>query len=664
MKNKGYSLVEVIITIAIMTIVLGCILQLVVSGTKMYTKTSVNVDVQTEAQLLESQLNNLIVDAERGVYAKAKDESGAALVDTSGFSSDGYIKVFNVSAAYYIAWDESSQKVFYLEKAVTDGNIEELTESEKTITNWSLMGEGVTKFIPDTSHVTQDQRLVTVKLEVAKGQGRYATVQNICLRNNVLESNDTASIYDGDAVDGEITVTDVSVSPQVASVNRGASAVFSAIVSSRGQVVPSQEVVWAISGATSADTKIGADGTLTVGWDETASVINITANAKNTIVYARACAVIPRVDGVTVSVNNDTPAPGANVLFTAQVTGSNLDTQAKKIHWTIDTPGLSGVTISQNGVLSIGRTVEQGTQIVVRATAQATSGMETPVSGTCMVTVSGTDVSGFTIQADTTTLNRNGKVYLTANLDGQNLTGNNSNIVWSIADDAGLGQKVSVSQNGTVSASSDINYTRSYQIVVKAETNSVTLGKKYETAVTLTIQKVTIAFDNDSALMVKGTTIRFPYTLTGLENAGSDIAVSCNPSLSNMTGTFMYCTGSDLVVTVGSNVNKDSLTITATVKGSSSVQGSVVVYLKEEANVEGTGTYIPSPSDGTGFVSEDAFTRVEGSNNSNAVEIGIADKQITYWIQYGDNGTKTYYMKMNQTVYVYDTNAKLWKKSA
>lgn len=664
MKNKGYSLVEVIITIAIMTIVLGCILQLVVSGTRMYAKTSVNVDVQTEAQLLESQLNNLIVDAERGVYAKAKDESGAPLVDVSGFSSDGYIKVFNTSVAYYIAWDESSRKVFYLEKAVTDGNVEELTETEKTVTNWSLMGEGVTTFIPDTSHVTQSQRLVTVKLEVRKGQGRYSTIQNICLRNNVLESNDTASIYDGDAVDGEITVTDVTVSPQVVSANRGTSTVFSAVVSSRGQVVPSQEVLWSISGATSADTRIAGDGTLSIGWDETASVINITANAKGTVVYARACAVIPTVDGVTVSVNNDTPAPGANVLFSARITGSNLDSQAKKIHWTIDTAGLAGVTISQNGVLSIGSNVAQGTEIVVRATAQVTSGMDHPVSGTCMVTVSGVDVSGFTIQTDTTNLNRNGTVYLTANLDGQELTGKNSNIVWSVADDAGLGSKVAVSQNGTVTASGDINYTRSYQIVIKAETNSTTLGKKYETSITLTIQKVTIAFDNQSAIMVKGTTIRFPYTLTGLENAGSDIAVSCNPSLSNMTGTFMYCTATDLVITVGSNVNKDTLTVTATVKGSSSVNGSVVVYLKGSANVEETNLYIPSPSDGTGFVSGEAFTRVEGSNNSNAVEVSIADKKITYWIQYGDNGTETYYMKMNQNIYVYDKNAKLWKKSA
>lgn len=664
MKNKGYSLVEVIITIAIMTIVLGCILKLVVSGTKMYAKTSVNVDVQTEAQLLESQLNNLIVDAECGVYAQTRGEGGASIVDTSGFTSDGYIKVFNYSVVYYIAWDESSQKVFYLEKEVVDGAVAELTEAEKTITNWNLMGEGVSSFIPDTSHVTESQRLVTVKLEVTKGQGRYSTVQNICLRNNVLESNDLANIYDGDAVDGEVTVTDVAISPQVVFANRGSSTVFSAVVSSRGQVAPSQEVVWSISGATSADTRIGGDGTLSIGWDETASVINITATAKNSIVYARACAVVPTVTGVSVSVNNDTPAAGTSALFSANVTGSNLDDTAKKVHWTIDTTGLSGVTISQNGVLSIGKNVAAGTEIIVRATAQATTGMETPVSGTCRITVSSKDVSGFSIVADSTTLNRNGTLYLTANLDGSNLTGKDKNIVWSIADDAGLGSKVSISQNGALTASGDINYAKSYQIIVKAETDSATLGRKYEATLAITIQKVTISFSSDAAIAVKGGTVRFPYTLTGLENVGTDIAVSSNPSVSNMSGTFMYCTATDLVVTIGSNVNKSNLTVTATVKGSSSVQGSVVVYIEDGGNVEGSALYIPVPSDKFGVVSNDMFQRVEGTNNSNTVERSIADKTVTYWISYENNDTYTYHMRMDQVIYDYDPDAGLWRKSS
>ncbi len=662
MENKGYSLVEVIITVAIMTIVLGCVLQLMVTGTKMYTKTSVNVDVQTEAQLLESQLNNLIVDAECGVYAQAKAEGGVSITDTSGFTSDAYIKVFNYSVAYYIAWDESSQKVFYLEKPVVDGVVAELTVEERTITNWYLMGEGVSSFIPDTSHVTEDQRLVTVKLEVTKGQGRYATVQNICLRNNVLESNVLSEIYTGGAVDGELTVTDVAVSPQVVSVNRGSSTIFSAVVSSNGQIVPSQEVIWSITGATSATTRITGDGTLTIGWDETASVINITATAKDSVVFSKACAIVPTVNGISVTVNDDSPAAGTSVLFSAMVTGDNLDTAAKKVNWTIDTPGLTGVTLSQNGVLSIGKNVMPGTEIVVRATAAATSGMATPVSGTCKVTVSSLNTDGFVIESDNAVLNRNGTIYLSASLSGNDMSG--ANIEWTIEDDAGLGDKITLTQNGALSAAGDINYSKSYQIIVKAETRSATLGKKYEATFTVTINRVTIEFESNSAVVVKGNTVRFPYTVTGLENAGADISVTSNPSVSNMSGTFMYCTATDMVVTIGSGVNKSNLTITASVKGSSSVQGSVVVYIKDDSNVSGTRLYIPVPSDGIGSVSADMFTRVDGTNNSNTVTVCIADKTVTYWISYADDAMQTYNMRMDQMTYYYDADAGLWKANS
>lgn len=661
MKNKGYSLVEVVITVAIMSIVLACVLQLMVVGSKMYTKTSISADVQTEAQLLESQLNNLIVDAECGVYAQVKAEGGTAVTDTSGFTADAYIKVFNYNVAYYIAWDEDSQKIFYLEKTVTDGVVADLTTDEQDVTNWYLMGEGVSNFVPDTSHVTNEQRLVTVRLEVTKRDEHYVTVQNICLRNNVLESNELGEIYSGEAVDGELIPTAVTVSPQVVSANRGTNTVFSAVVSSNGQIVPSQEVVWDVTGETSAGTYIASDGTLTIGWDETASVLNITATAKDSVVFAKACAIIPNVNGISVTVNDDSPSAGSGVLFTATVTGDNLDAESKKINWTIDTQGITGVTLSQNGVLNIGKNVLPGTEIVVRATAAATSGMTSPVSGTCKVTVSSLNTDGFVIEGSNAVLNRNGTVYLSASLDGNDMSG--ANIEWSIENDAGLGDKITLTQNGALSASGDINYSKSYQIVVKAETRVATLGKKYEATFYVTINRVTIEFESNVAVVVKGNTVRFPYTVTGLENAGADISVTSSPSVSNTSGSFMYCTADELVVTIGSGVNKSNLTVTASVKGSSAVQGSVVVYIKDASNVSGSRVYIPVPSEGIGSVSADSFTRVEGTNNSNTVVVSIGDKTITYWVSYADDSSQTYNMRMDQTTYYYDSEAGLWKKS-
>lgn len=647
--NKGLSLVEVIITLVIISVVLLSVLQLILSGTKMYTKTSTNVDVQTEAQLLESQLNNLIVDAECGVFANA----GEGIVDdVSGFTSDGYVKVFNYSVAYYIAWDKASQKVFYLEKVVTDGTVEALTESEKTITNWNLMGEGVTKFVPDTSNVTLDQRLVVVELEIRKGKGRYETVQNISLRNNVLQSNNLSEIYSGEAVKGSITITEVlvsSASQSVVAVNRGQTRQFQALVKANNGTPP-QDVVWSVSGALSAGTTISSDGILTVATDESASVISVVATARDSIVYGKATVIVPTIRSVTVSVNNDTPAAGSSIICTAYIGGDNLDESAKAITWSVEADG-HDVTINDRGILTVGEDVPAGTDIVVRATASVTDveGVAL-ISGTCMVTVSSKEVNGFSIISNTTTLDRNGSIQFTANLDGVDLVGKDKNVRWSIVNDAGLGGKVSITQNGLLTASKDINYGKSYTITIKAETTSEALAKTYEATATVNIKVVTISFDSSSASVVKGQTVRFPYTITGLANVGEDISVTSNPSVSYLTGTFMYCNNSELIITIGKGLNRDNLTVTASLKGGATIKQSVTVYIRPEANVEGTALYVPSPADAEAFPSDTEFQDENG--NLKAVELYYADQILTYFITVED-GKNVYHLYMNMKEYIY-----------
>lgn len=195
--HRGMSLVEVIVSLALMSVVLMTVLQLVLSGMSMFTGVSENVDAQTEAQILESQLSNLIVDAELGIFAYDSGDS-TPTPDSSGFTADAYIKVFNAQVVYYIAWDQAQQKVYYLEKSVTDGTVDPLTAGEMTdFGQWYLMGEGVVVFKPDTSNVNDNQRLVMVELKVQKGKGNYSTRQNISLRNFVKATNDPGEIYSG-----------------------------------------------------------------------------------------------------------------------------------------------------------------------------------------------------------------------------------------------------------------------------------------------------------------------------------------------------------------------------------------------------------------------------------------------------------------------------------
>ena len=72
----------------------------------------------------------------------------------------------------------------------------------------------------------------------------------------------------------------VTVSPESAAMDCGENKKFTATVLGFGVV--DQTVIWSVSGdITSADTKIAADGTLTIGANETAANIDITATAEN-----------------------------------------------------------------------------------------------------------------------------------------------------------------------------------------------------------------------------------------------------------------------------------------------------------------------------------------------------------------------------------------------
>lgn len=657
LQNRGFSLVEVIVAVAIMSIVVAGAFQLIVSGSKMYTKTSTSVDVQTEAQLLENQLNNMIVDAERGVFAG----SGT---DSAGFTADSYVKVFNTANVCYIAWDSAAQTVYFMEKTVTDGEVEELTEAEKNISNWYLMGENVTGFSPDTSHVSESQRLVVIELQVVKRDVHYSTVQNISLRNNVLESNDLSDLYGGESVEGEVTITDVAVSPKVVSLNRGASLGFSATVRAGGSVAPSQNVVWSIvSGNSSANTTISPSGQLTIGLDEAGSVITIKATAEGTTIFDTATVIIPQVLGVTVTSSNMTPGAGGMAIFSAEVTGSNLDLAARAVIWSVSAPAEYAdlVSVTTDGILYVGSTVPEGTQITVTATAAVTVGTDYEVSGNCMVTVSGSVETGFVITADKSTLNRGGSLTMHAVLDGTDLSAGNGNLYWTIEDDAGLGDKVHISTAGVLTADRDISYAGTYTITVKASTGNMGGGISYETTAAIQIPAVSILFGSNSGYVVKGQTVRFPYTVYGLENAGTDLSVSSQPSMSGLSGTFMYCTDSELVVTIGAGVNRSSATITVSLTNNTNVSGSVVLTIKGASNVEGLSIYVPTPNDRETFPSSSQFERVQGTDRSNVVSLVMGNQTYIYWIEYSGND-QIYHLMVNQIEYIYSADLERWSK--
>lgn len=66
--NKGFTLIELIVTVAIIAIFSGVVLTFVTTGSNTYRSTSSSAKVQMETQETFDQIEELIIDVNRSMY--------------------------------------------------------------------------------------------------------------------------------------------------------------------------------------------------------------------------------------------------------------------------------------------------------------------------------------------------------------------------------------------------------------------------------------------------------------------------------------------------------------------------------------------------------------------------------------------------------------------
>ncbi|MDO4276891.1 MAG: prepilin-type N-terminal cleavage/methylation domain-containing protein [Eubacteriales bacterium] len=130
-NNKGLTLIELVVTIAIIAIFSGIVLSIISSGSSMYRSTSSNAKVQMETQQTLDTLQNLVIDANRSVYYAlgSGDNLGAPLGNDIDDQSVVGSKTFLVCKARelpggnteqctydIVDWDAENQKLYYSQK--------------------------------------------------------------------------------------------------------------------------------------------------------------------------------------------------------------------------------------------------------------------------------------------------------------------------------------------------------------------------------------------------------------------------------------------------------------------------------------------------------------------------------------------------------------------
>lgn len=203
-KNSGFTLVELVIVMAIMEILGLAVVGFIGTSTKQYKYASKDVDLQYEAQLTMNQIGDLIIDAQKGVkYEPATvaapvevasaapkagyiatasaEEASSEEASSEETSSDSKLIIYNKDSTYYIIYRPSEHKI-YLRKDTLDpatGAVKADGQGKE-----SLMAENVTGFTPDLSEA-ESKNSVGIVVDFKAGDKKYTSKQNFTMRNKV-----------------------------------------------------------------------------------------------------------------------------------------------------------------------------------------------------------------------------------------------------------------------------------------------------------------------------------------------------------------------------------------------------------------------------------------------------------------------------------------------
>lgn len=260
-NNKGFTLVELIVTMAVSAIVIGAIWQFVLVSTRSYENSKADAELQQEVQQTMNQVQNLLIDTNKAVayyYDESEDDSGVYKAIANDYDdprdASKRLEVYNNSTKGELVWDKAEKEILYRE---TDDVTGESAEWESAV-----LAEGIESFAVDVSQV-EEKQVLKVKVDFSRNNKTYTATRNIALRNDIVNPTNTDDLYE----DGE-TVKKPSITIEGVTENK-------LFQRDKHQFVANihntheTELLWTIQGQTSDDTFINiSTGEIVIGATE------------------------------------------------------------------------------------------------------------------------------------------------------------------------------------------------------------------------------------------------------------------------------------------------------------------------------------------------------------------------------------------------------------
>lgn len=403
--KKGFTLIEIIVSLAIMTIVAGAVGAFVIAGNNSYMRGNKELTLQEEAQLTANQMIDLIIDVEKGISfsnltdQKAVDMDGNVAKDVNGLevtnASVSELRLINNDNSYMIRWqggagaDYADANQVYLYEVTNSKDGEgKLVVGDFDSAKPALMAEHVSSFSVDLSEL--DKRKVVLNMTFTYQDKSYDISETIKLRNDL--SSEPSSTYSW--------ISGIRIIPEHADLKQGQAFVFDYEITGDKEAI-AQGVTWNVTyqDGSACKSTINVNGKLSVADDENFgdNILKVTCTSVADPTMAATATVTikaQQIDSLVISPKNGEVKPGGTLAFSCTMTGKQaaIDQGVKWVVTRKDGSALaSGTGIASTGavadlkaLLTAGFAEKQGAG-VLRVTC--TSVADPSMSDTAYVTV-------------------------------------------------------------------------------------------------------------------------------------------------------------------------------------------------------------------------------------------------------------------------------------